>query len=48
MRIFAVVAISITIATGAFAAPPVIMDDRLIIELAAQEPEIVTPTYLRV
>src|SRR5260221_12862867 len=33
---------------GASAAPPKILDDRLVIELAAEQPDIVTPTGLAV
>src|SRR5215471_2596685 len=35
-------------APAAWAAPPTVTDDRLVIELVAKEPEIVTPTGLAV
>jgi hypothetical protein len=40
----AVVALLVTAASAAQAKPPVALDDRLTIELVAQEPQLVTPT----
>jgi putative membrane-bound dehydrogenase-like protein len=48
MRMFIASALLFVFIAGVVAAPPVVSDDRLIIELVAKEPEIVTPTGLAV
>jgi putative membrane-bound dehydrogenase-like protein len=48
MRLLAAAVVSLASVEMLVAAPPVVLDDRLVIELAAQEPEIVTPTGLAV